>query len=104
MNTALKKDLEIGYYPNKLVKIAMTKFLIGNIILSAKEYNTIDKIKDYIVDYINNTLIPMIQADPDIYKPSKNYIRLNDNELNEECIITFANDLKRYIWQRILIE
>lgn len=90
-------------YPNKLVEIAMVQFVPKEIILSAREYNTIDKIKDFIIDYINEELIPSIQKDSNIYKPEKSYIRLNDSELNEKCFEVFSNDLKKYIWQRILI-
>lgn len=60
-------------YSNKLVEIAMKRFIPEQIRLYSGAFNTMDKVESYIVDYINKNLIPSIKGDFHIYKPEKSY-------------------------------
>lgn len=90
-------------YPNNLVEIAMKRFVPEQIRLYSGSINSMDKIKSYIEDYIDKKLIPSIKSDVYVYKPEKSYNELDYYELNDDCIKLFSNDLKKYIWKRIII-
>lgn len=89
--------------PNNLVEIAMKRFVPEQIRLYSGSINSIDDIKSYIEDYIDKKLIPSIKSDVYVYKPEKSYNELDYYELNDDCIKLFSNDLKKYIWKRIII-
>ena len=83
-----------NHFPNRFVKIAMG-LCDSKIILDSKVYNSFEK--------INFFLIPKVKKKDNVYKPNKVYLRLEENEINEECIRLFANDLKKYVLKRVAI-
>ena len=91
-----------SHFPNRFVKIAMG-LCDSKIILDSKVYNSFEKINKFIIDYINFFLIPKVKKKDNVYKPNKVYLRLEENEINEECIRLFANDLKKYVLKRVAI-
>ena len=89
-------------YPNKFIEIALSK-LDSEIVISSKKFNNLHSINEFIELIVKPRLIAKLKEDKKIYQPNKPYLRLLDNEINEDLINTFSQSLNPYIMQRIVI-
>ena len=97
----MKRNHEL-MYASALVRAGM-KACPKSLEIKAKDFPTLSIITEFIKEYIDEKIIPRIKNDDSVYKPKKPYLRLSENEVNDQSIDLYKSKLIRFVFQRIVV-